>query len=311
MSNKILLTGCCGFIGTNISLRLIQDNIPFVGVDNNPQHHKRYPEQIKNQAEIIEADFSDDSILKRIKNKEFDAILHQAAIPRVSYSVQYPTETTRENILKTVSLLEAAAGNCRRFVFASSSSVYGNVQTLPQVETMPCEPKSPYALQKRTIEEYIRIFCDLKGLDAICLRYFNVIGPHQYGDSPYSTALSSWCYRVKNNIPLRSDGTGDQSRDLCYVDNVVHANLLAAKSQKRFKGEKINISCGDRTSNNEILNAFRDKFPNIVIEQSPPRPGDVMHTQAGISYAKELIGYEPQVRFWEGFERTLKWWGLI
>src|SRR5262249_4313497 len=146
--------------------------------------------------------------------------------------------------------------------------------------------------------------------DTICLRYFNVFGPRQFGDSPYSTAVSAWCHAVKHNLPLRSDGTGEQSRDMCYVDNVVEANFLASKATRQFKGEHFNIACDDRTSNNQILEYFKKRFPRIQVKNAPWRPGDVMHTQADISATTEAIGYQCKVRFWEGLEKTVAWWGL-
>ena len=156
------------------------------------------------------------------------------------------------------------------------------------------------------------MFGDLYNLDIVCLRYFNVFGPGQYGDSPYSTAVSAWCNNTKTNKPLRSDGDGTQSRDMCYVDNVVDANILSATSDIAggFMGKCYNIACGDRTTNNEILDYFKTKFPNIAIEDAPWRPGDVMHTQADITRAMEDFDYTPRVRFWEGLDRTIEGWGL-
>jgi UDP-glucose 4-epimerase len=142
------------------------------------------------------------------------------------------------------------------------------------------------------------------------LRYFNVFGPGQYGDSPYSTAVSAWCNAIKDGKTLRSDGDGSQSRDMCFVDNVVSANVLAATSNKKFKGEAFNVCCGDRTENRQILAHLRELFPNIEVTNAPWRAGDVMHTQGDWSAAHEAFGYIPKVRFWDGLERTLKWWGL-
>jgi nucleoside-diphosphate-sugar epimerase len=146
------------------------------------------------------------------------------------------------------------------------------------------------------------------------LRYFNVFGPGQYGDSPYSTAVSAWCHALKNGSHLRSDGDGSQTRDMCYIDNAVHANILAAESDQTkfdgFNGRCYNISCGDRTSNGEILEFLRERYSHAIIVDAPWRQGDVMHTQADISRASEELGYEPLVRFWDGLEKTIEWWGL-
>jgi len=139
-----------------------------------------------------------------------------------------------------------------------------------------------------------------------------VFGPGQYGDSPYSTAVSAWCHAIKNCLPLRSDGDGSQSRDMCYVDNAVHANILAAESDPPggFNGRCYNISCGDRTSNSEIIEYFKERYSHAVVVDAPWRPGDVMHTQADISRASTELGYKPTVRFWEGLEKTLEWWKI-
>ena len=145
----------------------------------------------------------------------------------------------------------------------------------------------------------------------MCLRYFNVFGPGQYGDSPYSTAVSAWCHAIKNGLECRSDGDGEQTRDMCYVDNAVSANILAAISDKKFEGECYNISCGRRTSNKDILEAMKERFgERVKFKHAPERPGDVKHTLADWSKAKRDFGYEPLVHFWEGLERTYDWWGL-
>ena len=141
------------------------------------------------------------------------------------------------------------------------------------------------------------------------MRYFNVFGPGQYGDSPYSTAVSAWCHATKNNLECRSDGDGSQSRDMSYIDNTVSANILAAEAKGPFCGECYNIACNDSVSNGDILTYFINNF-SAKVRNAPWRPGDVMHTRAEIIKAKEDLDYEPNVRFWDGLERTVKWWGL-
>jgi len=307
---KVLITGGCGFIGTNLTIKACELGWDVTVIDRDVSRLGNWQSSAR-AARIVHADYSDEESLKLVRKMKYDAILHQAAIPRVSYSVEHPVETSEENIIKTIQLLEAAAGNCRRFVFASSSAIYGDTEKLPITEDMSIgsRPQSPYALQKQVCENYISLFCSQYGLDAISLRYFNVFGPHQYGDSPYATALSSWCHRIKSGEKLRSDGDGLQSRDLCYVDNVVEANILAALKTEQCSGEAMNIACGDRISNKEILDALAVKH-SFNIESAPFRKGDIMHTQADIALAKSILGYEPVVAFWEGFERTLKWWDL-
>lgn len=328
---NVLVTGGAGFIGANLAKRLVADGHTVDVVDNmsngsvgalSPLNTRSfigglleiYESQVEQRQQdlvyVIEDDFASRNVLDRIAAGRYDVVFHQAAVPRVSYSVENPVETTEENLMKTVLLLKACAGNVRRVVAASSSSVYGGADTLPTTESEPRNPKSPYALQKSASEDFGRLFCNLYDLDLVMLRYFNVFGPGQLGDSPYSTAVSAWCNAIADGKPLRSDGDGTQSRDLCYVDNVVDANVLAAFADRKFTGEAYNVCCGDRTSNLEILNSLRERFPNVAVNSAPWRAGDVMHTQGDWSAANRDFGYTPSVRFWEGLDRTLAWWGL-
>ena len=332
---KALVTGGCGFIGSNLTKRLVSDGWSVTIVDDMSNGHLElldgldfrtipdaglYDSFLLAAADgntftektvlVIQDDFANKRVLSLIASGEFDVVFHQAAVPRVSYSVEHPAETTDVNITKTVGLFEACRNTVDRIVWASSSSVYGGADVLPTSESEPKDPKSPYAWQKSAIEDIAKMFGDLYDLDIVCLRYFNVFGPGQYGDSPYSTAVSAWCNNTKFMKPLRSDGDGTQSRDMCYVDNVVDANILAANSEMRFMGKAYNVACGDRTSNREILEYFQKRFKHVVVQDAPWRPGDVMHTQADISEISSDLGYEPKVRFWEGLERTIAWWDL-
>ena len=331
MSRKALVTGGCGFIGSNLVKELISQGWFVDIVDDMSNGHielldgvgkirvlpsasflKHYAAQNKhrgNEIIVIEDDFASLPMLMHIDEGNYDVVFHQAAVPRVSYSVENPAETTDANILKTVCLFEACTSSVSRIVFASSSSVYGGSDIMPTPETEGKSPASPYAWQKSAIEDFAKICGNLYDLDIVCLRYFNVFGPGQYGDSPYSTAISAWCNAVKKNETCRSDGDGTQSRDLCYVDNVVSANLLAANRKEPFMGECYNIACGDRTTNNEILEYFNKNF-EIEVRNAPWRPGDIMHTQADIEKARNDFGYEPLVRFWDGLEKTIDWWEL-
>jgi len=204
--------------------------------------------------------------------------------------------------------MDACRENVKRFVFASSSSVYGGADVLPTPETEPKNPKSPYALQKSIIEDYLKLYRDLYRLDSVCLRFFNVFGPNQLGDSPYATAVSAWLTAIKKGVPLRSDGDGSQSRDMCYVDNVTDCCVRAALVADPLNAECINVACGDRTTNREILTELAKHYPQAQVTVAGWRPGDVMHTQADISKANRLLGYTPLVRFWEGLDRTIKWY---
>jgi nucleoside-diphosphate-sugar epimerase len=331
MEKRALVTGGCGFIGSNLTKELVSQGWTVDIVDDMSNGHLELLEGLnfrvipsseflhefnkqsgrgQETVVVIQDDFAAPGIAHQISQKMYDVVFHQAAIPRVLFSVENPSITTNTNIGSTVRLFEACVGNVRRIVWASSSSVYGGADLMPTSEDHPKDPKSPYAWQKSSIEDLANVFCNLYNIDIVCLRYFNVFGPGQYGDSPYSTAISAWCNAVLKGLPLRSDGDGTQSRDLCYIDNVVQANILVASRDNNFEGQCYNIACGDRTTNNQILDFFRDKFPNVEVTDAPWRPGDVMHTQADISKAREDFGYEPAVRIWEGLERTVEWWDL-
>lgn len=312
LTGPILVTGGAGFIGSNVVAKLVSFGETVIESVDDYSAGKysnlsklRYNKLFTNTRD----DFASDRILSFVKNGCFKTIIHLAAIPRVAYSVEHPVETSEANIMKTVKLLDAAVkGKVKRFIFASSSSVYGGSDVMPTPETASKNPKSPYALQKSVIEDYLKLYASLYGLDCLSLRFFNVFGPNQYGDSAYSTAISAWCNAIKDNKPLRSDGTGEQSRDHCYVDNVVHANILALTSEKKFSGECFNVACGERFTNNEILSFLKNKYQNIIVNDAPWRQGDVMHTQADISSIKHELGYEPLVTFWDGLDKTMNWW---
>ena len=334
---KALVTGGCGFIGSNLTKELVRQGWQVDIVDDMSNGHLSLLEGLKfktlpnasfiyhfmNQIKgnkrrnhdvvlVIQDDFAAPALLENIKTDAYDIIFHQAAVPRVSFSVEFPYETTIVNITKTVALFDAAKGHVKRIVNASSSSVYGGANKLPTKESENRkDPKSPYAWQKSAIEDYSKICWNLYNLDIVNLRYFNVFGPGQYGNSPYSTAVSAWCHAIKNGSECRSDGDGEQSRDMCYIDNIVSANILAAYAPNHFKGLAYNVACGDRVSNNEILDYLKNKFGHRVkIKRAPERVGDVKHTQADISYAAQDFGYKPLVHFWEGLDRTIDWWEI-
>ena len=329
--SHVLVTGGAGFIGSNLVKRLVADGHTVDVVDNMINgsldnfeglnfrtfigdlvnvFESQIEKRPANQVWVIENDFVSDPVLQRIAEKKYDVVFHQAAVPRVSFSVEYPVETTEENLMKSIKLPHACVGNVRRVVAASSSSVYGGADNMPTFESEPKNPKSPYAMQKSSMEDFATLFSKTYGLDVVLLRYFNVFGPGQMGDSPYSTAVSAWCSAIARGKPLRSDGDGSQSRDMCYVDNVVDANVLSAFAEKKFSGECYNVCCGERTTNRQVLDFMRDRFPGVKIVDAPWRAGDVMHTLGDYSAAQRDFGYLPKVTFWDGLERTLQWWNL-
>lgn len=321
---RVLVTGGYGFIGSNLVKRLHAEGHTIDIVDDlssgyesqlkNYEVRESFPglRYINEEREFIRF-FKDDfsgTILNSVASGIYDVIFHLAAVPRVSFSVDNPAETTEVNLNNTVKLFDAARLGKTKVVFSSSSSVYGGADIRPTPETYPKNPKSPYAWQKSACEDIAKLFCNLyEESDIVCLRYFNVFGPGQYGDSPYSTAVSAWCHATKHGLECRSDGDGTQSRDMCYIDNVVEANILAGFKDHNFKGDCFNIACNDSVTNGDILTYFINNFGSKV-RNAPWRPGDVMHSRADIDKARKELGYEPKVRFWEGLEKTVKWWGL-
>ena len=324
MKNIIVVTGGAGFVGSNLTKRLFDEGHVVDVVDDMSSGREEllqgyeirdsfpglmYNETSRDFIRLYKDDFGG-SILNSVAKSLYDVIFHCAAVPRVSFSVEYPAETTHVNLNSTIKLFDAARIGKARVVFSSSSSVYGDADQLPTPESHLKRPRSPYAWQKSACEDAAKVFCNLyDSSDIVCLRYFNVFGPGQYGDSPYATAVAAWCHAIKSGLTCRSDGDGTQSRDMCYVDNVVEANLLAAFREQRFIGECYNIACNDSVSNGEILTYFIDNF-SAKIRNAPWRQGDIMHTRADITKASEDLGYEPKVRFWEGLEKTVKWWEL-
>ena len=321
---RVLVTGGFGFIGSNLVKRLHHEGHTIDIVDNMSNGYREFLEEyeircsfpamiIKEKDRSFIRFFEDDfagSILNSVASSVYDVVFHLAASPRISFSVEYPAETTDLNLNRTVRLFDAARIGNTKVVFSSSSAVYGDTNVIPTPETSTKNPKSPYAWQKSACEDAARLFCSLYAeSDIVCLRYFNVFGPNQYGDSPYSTAVSAWCHASKNSLECRSDGDGTQSRDMCYVSNVVDANILAGFKNRRFEGECYNIACNESISNGDILTYFINNF-SAKVRNAPWRTGDVMHTKADILRAKEDLGYEPKVRFWEGLEKTVAWWGL-
>jgi UDP-N-acetylglucosamine 4-epimerase len=306
---RILVTGGAGFIGSNFVQKCVKNNLSVDVVDNLSNGHIAFvPQQIIEQDRLYLCDFSSDGVIEKIKQKSYDAVVHFAAQPRVSYSVEQPFETHQINTTSTLKLIDACRGNISRFVFASTSAIYGNTDSLPSKESLAPNCMSPYALQKLIIENYLSLFHKLYGFDSVCLRFFNVFGPNQLGDSPYSTAVSAWITAVMKGQSMRSDGDGSQSRDMCHVDNVVDACYRAALSKKSFSGDVLNVACGASVTNAEILRYLMQRFPEAKSHTAPWRPGDVMHTLADITKTSESLGYKPLVHFWDGLATTIQWY---
>lgn len=305
--SRYLVTGGAGFIGSHITEALIKKREEVIVFDNFCTGKKENLSAIIKKIKLIKGDLRDFNLVKK-KTRGVDYVLHQAALRSVPKSVKDPVSFNEVNVTGTLNLLIAAhQAKVKRFVFASSSSVYGEVKIFPEKENFTPKPISPYAATKLFGEHYCYLFSRLYDLETVSLRYFNVFGPRQSLESQYAVVVPKFITCLLNNKPTPINGNGDQSRDFTYIDNVVEANLLAAKA-KNISGEVFNIACGwDYTVLDlaKIINKIMGK--NIKPVFLPPRPGDVLRTLADISKAKKLLKFKIKVNFEEGLERTVKW----
>ena len=304
---KFLVTGGAGFIGSSLVERLLGLGHAVRVVDNFSTGFKRNLEPFLDRIELLEGDLADLTFCQAaVAGTEY--VLHQAAVPSVPRSVKDPLRSHSSNITGTLNTLIAARDvKVKRFVLASSSSVYGDSEVLPKVETMRENPLSPYAVTKLAAEKYAAVFYRIYGLPVVSLRYFNVFGPRQDPHSPYSAAISRFIEAALRGVRPLVFGDGEQSRDFTYVENVVEANLLACKADG-VEGMVFNVGTGERHSLNELLHCLSSILGReLEPEFSNTQPGDVRHSQAGIEKARRLLGFEPRVCFREGLERTVDW----
>lgn len=311
MSNRVLITGCAGFIGSHLVDACLSEGWMVDGVDNMWNGQEAFLPCDDSFTFLKGHCFTSHQVLSDIRDGKYLTVFHLAAIPRVSYSWEQPFVSHHVNVELTMNLIEECTHAYRkpRFVFASSSSVYGNNHHVSGTdERNTLVPLSPYALQKRIIEDYLRLLASADKLESVSLRFFNVFGPRSLGSSPYATALGSWLTAIKEGRPMRSDGDGKQSRDLCYVSNVVDACIRAAKRIDPFYGDAINVACGKSTTNEELLEFLMLRYPTSNVVNAPERAGDVKHTLASIDKAKEELGYTPSVDVWEGVKKTCDWY---
>lgn len=305
---KYLVTGGAGFIGSHITEELIKRGEEVRVLDNFLTGKKENLAPFLADIDLIEGDIRDYTHCQK-SVKGIDYILHQAALPSVPRSVSDPIFSNEINITGTLNMLTAAKeeGN-KSFVFASSSSVYGDDQRLPKKEGNEGNPLSPYALGKLTGEHYCRIFSKLYGFNTVSLRYFNIFGPRQDPFSQYAAAIPNFVTKILENENPIIYGDGEQSRDFTFVSNVVEANLLASQAQN-VSGEAFNIACGARITVNNLINEIKSILgKEIPSNFSDPRQGDVRHSHADISKAQENLNYQPLIPFSEGLEKTLSWY---
>lgn len=297
--DKVLVIGGAGFIGSHLVDVLIEQGKEVLVIDNLSAGKK---ENLNPKAQFFQKDICDLEGLLPIF-EEVEIVFHLAAIPRAPISIEDPSSTSRTNILGTVNVFQASRDKgVKRVVFASSSSVYGNQAELSLKEDMIPMPISPYGLQKLAGEQFAKMFGDLYGLSIICLRYFNVYGPRIDVNSDYSLVLGKFLKQKSQGKPLTICGTGEQTRGFCFVSDVVKANILASQSEKVSGFEVINIG----SFKSHTVNFLADLIGGEK-QYLPERKGDILHTQADIRKAKELLRWEPEVDFEKGVEITKKW----
>jgi nucleoside-diphosphate-sugar epimerase len=306
--NKFLVTGGAGFIGSSICRKLVSQGCFVRVVDNLLTGKKSNLAEVIDKIEFIEADMGDSEVAQSAV-KDVDVVFHQGALPSVPLSIDDPAATHKHCVDATFTLLLAARdAGVKRFVYAASSSAYGDAPTSPKVETMPTSPLSPYAVGKLVGEYYCSVFSGVFGLETVALRYFNVFGPHQDPKSQYAAAIPAFVTAILKDEPPTIYGDGEQSRDFTYIDNVVNANLLAARA-KKTNGEVINIACGEAVTVNQIIGMINELLgKNVKPLYVDARVGDVKHSLADITAAQNLIGFKPIVPFSEGLNLAIDWY---
>lgn len=319
-----LITGVAGFIGSNLAEELLKLNQKVVGLDNFSTGYKHNLEHIKNAVldsqwdnfSFIEGDITDYNICIEI-TKNVDIVLHQAALGSVPRSIDNPVNSNASNVSGFLNMLTASKDNgVKRFVYASSSSVYGDSQELPKVEERTGNLLSPYAVTKYVNELYMGVFFKCYGFESIGLRYFNVFGKRQDPNGAYAAVMPKWISQMLNGEDVYINGDGETSRDFTYIDNVVQANILAGTTTnpEAFAKAYNTAAAGRETLNNlfvAIKNGLEEKVPNLKIKDATYRnfrAGDIRHSNANIDQAKELLKYEPTHTLEQGLKESLSWY---
>ncbi len=305
---RYLVTGGAGFIGSNTVDELVRRGHSVVVLDDLSSGKEDNLAEMRNKITLIKGSITDIEVVRKAMY-EAEYVLHLAARTSVPRSVKDPIETNKINIDGTLNVLVSAKElKVKRVVLAASSSAYGETPTLPKVETMQPQPISPYGVTKYVGELYAQTFGRCYGLENVALRYFNIFGPRQDPSSPYSGVLAKFCTAYLEDAQPVVFGDGEQTRDFTYVDNAVQANLLACEAPN-VSGKVFNVGVGGRVSLNDVLCEL-GKITGKTLEAKydPPRDGDIRDSQADISQAREILGYEPQVSFEEGLARTFEWY---
>jgi len=303
---RALVTGGGGFIGSHLSERLLREGHEVRVLDNFATGRRENLLALENELEVVEGDIQS---YERVNTavRGCDLVFHQAALPSVPRSVQDPLTSNAANVIGTLNVLLAARdSDVGRVVFASSSSVYGANPTLPKDESLATAPISPYAVAKLAGEGYCRSFAYVYGLETVALRYFNVFGPRQDPLSQYAAVIPNFILAMLEGNSPTVHGDGEQTRDFTYIDNVVDANLLAMTADG-VSGKAYNVACGERYSLNQLIQLIREVTgQDVEAEFTDTRPGDVPHSMADISLARNELGYEPAVTFEDGVRNTVE-----
>lgn len=321
-----LVTGVAGFIGSNLLETLLLLNQKVIGLDNFATGHQHNLDEVKTAVSLQQWDnftfikgdirnFEDCEKALSTENLTVDYILHQAALGSVPRSIADPILTNSANITGFVNMLTAAKNaKVSTFVYAASSSTYGDHPALPKVEENIGKPLSPYAVTKYVNELYADVFNKTYGLNTTGLRYFNVFGKRQDPDGAYAAVIPKWTAAMIENQDLFINGDGETSRDFCFVENAVQANILAATANEEGKNQVYNVALGDRTTLNELFSSLVSALKSNEVNYAKQaiyqefRAGDVRHSQADISKAKNLIGYQPEFRIQQGINKAMPWY---
>ncbi len=306
--SRYLVTGGAGFIGSNIAEALVKQGEEVVVLDNLSTGYEKNIAHLRNKLTFVKGDVRDAETVRGAL-AGVDYVIHEAALASVPRSIEDPVLVTDVNVRGTLVMLEEARrAGVRRFVYAASSSAYGDTETLPKIESMTPKPLSPYAASKLMGEYYCAVYARVYGLSTVSLRYFNIFGPRQDPKSQYAAVIPIFVTHLLAGSRPTIFGDGEQSRDFTFIENVVEANIRASRCEAA-RGETVNIACGGHYTLNELFAQIRGIIGSSVAPLfAPAREGDVKHSHADISAARALIGYSVAVPFGEGLRRTIQWY---
>jgi nucleoside-diphosphate-sugar epimerase len=304
---RYLITGGAGFIGSNLARKLIDLGEDVVVLDNFSTGNRENLDGIRESIRLVEGDICDIATVREATDGA-DYVLHHAAVVSVPRSIEDPLLSNAVNIDGTLNCLQIARqAGVKRFVYAASSSAYGDSVEMPKREDMVPNPLSPYGVAKLVGEMYCKVYYDIYGLETVSLRYFNIFGPYQDPLSEYAAVVPIFITKLLRGERPTIYGDGEQSRDFTFIENAIEANLGAVRSDKA-PGHVFNVACGSRFTLNTMLDKLRDLTgSDIEAIYADPRPGDIKHSQGDITAAADLLGYDPRITFEEGLRRTVEW----